>query len=171
METLSSRRRGGFTLVELLVVIVIISILAGLLLPVLSGATDETRKTACASNLSQLYKLAVSYSVSHQGRWPSAKGEELWTSFRTMNPPLLGGEHVKLLFCPCKEEPDRPDGSDYRGPTGPVTRIKAWEPVGADRPGNHGEGDGGNVLRMDGGVQRCGPDEVLWQDCVHKLSP
>jgi prepilin-type N-terminal cleavage/methylation domain-containing protein len=171
METLSSRRRRGFTLVELLVVIVIISILAGLLLPVLGKATNDTHKAACASQLSQLYKLAVSYSVSHQGRWPSAKGEGLWTSFRTQNPPLLGGDHVKVLFCPVKGVPDVLEGCDYRGPLGSVGRLKPWEPVGADRPGNHGEDEGGSVLRMDGSVQACGPDDALWQDCLHKLSP
>ncbi len=171
METLSSRRRGGFTLVELLVVIVIISVLAGLLLPIIGSATRRTHLVTCASHLSQLYKVAVSYSTSHQGRWPAAKGEDLWLSFRTMSPPLLGGEHLKVLCCPVKGLPEVPEGTDYRGPLGSVNSLKAWDPVGADKPGNHGEEEGGHVLRMDGGVQECALDEALWQDALHKLSP
>lgn len=171
METLSSRRRAGFTLVELLVVIVIISVLAGLLLPIIGGARVKSQKLTCASNLSQLYKLASLYSTSHQGKWPSAKGEDLWLSFRTMSPPLLGGEHLKVLFCPVKGLPEVLEGTDYRGPLGSLNSIKAWDPVGADKPGNHGDDEGGHVLRMDGGVQECEAGDAMWEDCLHKLSP
>lgn len=47
-------RRRAFTLLELMIVMAIITILAGLLLPVLKGALDTARQVTCMSNLRQI---------------------------------------------------------------------------------------------------------------------
>lgn len=47
-------RRTAFTLIELLVVLAVISILAGLLLPVLARTRENGRRAACQSNLRQI---------------------------------------------------------------------------------------------------------------------
>ena len=46
--------RRAFTLIELLTVVAIIAVLAGLLIPAISGARESSRRVACASNLRQL---------------------------------------------------------------------------------------------------------------------
>lgn len=62
--------RGCFTLVELLVVLAIVSILAALLLPALSGAKASARGTACLSNLRQIGVALQLYVQDNNNRLP-----------------------------------------------------------------------------------------------------
>ena len=61
---------SAFTLVELLVVIAVIGILAGLLLPVFSRAKEAGRSTACLSNLHQLGVALQLYVQDNRNRMP-----------------------------------------------------------------------------------------------------
>ena len=64
------RPSAAFTLIELLVVIAIIAILASLLLPSLSRATEAARVTVCKSNQGQLMKAFLMFSHDHNDSLP-----------------------------------------------------------------------------------------------------
>ena len=73
--------RGGFSLIELLVVSAILIALMGLLFPVVSRAKEHARRVACANNLRQLV-TAVQMYAQDWGSVPVARVETRATSTR-----------------------------------------------------------------------------------------
>ena len=63
-------RRSGFTLIELLVVIAVITVLAGILLPVFAQAREKVRMSGCGSNMRQIATALTLYTQDYDETFP-----------------------------------------------------------------------------------------------------
>ena len=62
--------KHNYTLIELLTVIFIIAVLAGLIMPATSMVRAKARRTACSSNLKQVGALCMQFSNDRDGQIP-----------------------------------------------------------------------------------------------------
>lgn len=72
----SQRRKKGFTLVELLVVIGIIALLISILLPALNKAREQAYQTKCANNMRQIYYSVMMYVNDNKNILPAIPAEQ-----------------------------------------------------------------------------------------------
>ncbi|NML60272.1 type II secretion system major pseudopilin GspG [Massilia sp. RP-1-19] len=133
------RRRGlarGFTLVEIMVVVVIIGILGALVVPKLMGRTGESRVTAAKVDIATLMQALKLYKLDNQ-RYPSTEqGLKSLIEKPTSGPSANGwkaGGYVEKL-------PKDPWGNPYQylspGVKGEIDLFS----YGADgQPGGTGE--------------------------------
>jgi len=63
--------RKGFTLVELLLVVLILSILASIVVPRLTGAAAEAKNSKCDANWANLIRALELYAVYNDGAYPA----------------------------------------------------------------------------------------------------
>jgi type II secretion system protein G len=91
------RNNKGFTLVELMVVLLILGILVAIAVPIYNTSQDKAKETACDANIRTLEGAAALYHAE-TGNWPKEDGEE--------DLSLLENEYIK-------EVPECPSGGTY----------------------------------------------------------
>lgn len=99
-EVAARRRRSeGFTLVELLAVMVVLGILVSLALPIVNKVKDRGNVTACASNLRQIALLLDTTVTGRlKGVWPKEKGVKLL--LQPYKYKEIEGKDLSIYLCP-----------------------------------------------------------------------
>ena len=130
------RRPRGFTLIELMVVLVIMGVLAALIVPNIIGRTDEARVTAAKTDIGTIMQALKLYKLDN-GIYPSQEQGLQALVAKPSTPPIPGNWKPYL-----EKLPTDPWGRPYQylnpGVKGPVDVFS----YGADgKPG----GDGSNA--------------------------
>ena len=129
---------------------------AAILVSFLASARKRSNLGRCSWNLVQIGIALRGGDLFDSPRWdglPCGRaflaGRERW--------PMRQRRELDLA-CPVRGGRD----IGYRGPARSLRQIGLDEPVCADRPGNHGPGAGGNVLRKTGEVVAAAEGDPLW---------
>jgi prepilin-type N-terminal cleavage/methylation domain-containing protein len=136
---MNAKRRSGFTLVEVLIVVVIMAVLAATIIPQFSDSTKDAKISTVEFNLHTLRSQIELYKSQHDGKVPGAALAEL-----TSKTDLDGAIGTTVLF---------PFGPYIREiPNNPFTNSKAVTSI-SNSPAESGDvtGSGGWLYNPDTG--------------------
>src|SRR6185295_15277842 len=123
MQRIDSRR-GGFTLVELLVVIAVIAILIALLLPAIQSAREAGRVANCKNSLHQVGLACIAYHDAYR-RFPYGT-ESKWPMNATTANDTVSRKNWIIRILPFMEESalyDSVNWSNYMALGG----LQSWD--------------------------------------------
>jgi general secretion pathway protein G len=92
--------RGGFTLVEILVVVTILGVLAAIVLPQYKSSTNDAKVACLCANLHVIRKQIELYKIHHSGLLPAVVGETGADFARRMMTKTDGGGAIGTQFGP-----------------------------------------------------------------------
>ncbi len=123
----SSNKRGmrGFTLVELLIVVVILGILAAVVIPQFSDASASTEESALRADLRIMRGAVQRYALEHDGNYPGSL--TAIARYTNMGGAMAGNKTPVYKYG--KYIPEIP-----RCPTGPSKGATGWAAIGNNPP-------------------------------------
>jgi len=134
--------RGGFTLSELLMVFVIVTIIMVLMMPFIRRSMERTENILCANNLRDMGLALYIYAKEHNGNFPPAL-KALYDE------QYLADE--KIMDCPASVSVGIPASPDYIYTSGVSVRSPSLDVFVRDKAKNHPQ-KGKNVLYVSGAV-------------------
>ena len=125
------KSQKAFTLIELLVVVAIIAVLVSLLLPALSQAREQAKKTHCAANLKQISLAAIAYAQDHNDSFVTCN----FTIPYVYRNSISGGPFSVRAYWEAKYLPDEHslfciNSNRFATFTGPFSGSRIWGYMG-----------------------------------------
>lgn len=142
-QTASPRRRCGFSIIELLVTIAVISILMALIVPAVQSARESARTTQCRNNLKQI-GVAVTAFEAQRKFLPPSRTYDHYTTWAFVILPHMEQVNLFESWDPAVKYYDQADEARLTGissssvPVGAVlvatvpqatTFFRRWKPV------------------------------------------
>lgn len=122
-----------FTLIELLMVIAIIIILAGMLLPVAMRAVEMGRQASCYSNVRQLVMAGLLYAEDNKQYWvgyiPGSDRKELLFPYTTAGASNDDISDDQIWFCLGTDDPENEAGYGFNTNMGFVMMQAIRDPL------------------------------------------
>jgi general secretion pathway protein G len=135
----SQRRSAGFTLIEIMVVVVIIGVLAATIIPQFIGTTHDAKVSAAKGHVAELESALERFNI-HMDRYPTTEeGLKALVEAPSAEDKKWRGPYIKLL------RPD-PWGNQYQYRNPGIhhpTSFDIWS-RGADGA-DGGEGEGADI--------------------------
>lgn len=120
-ERKTERRRAGFTLVEMLVVICVITVLIGLTASATFSARQKAYTATAHQECEQIAAAFKAYWLA-KGEWPFSSSD--WTNLDKNNmKKILGADTDGLVYLALDDNQFEPDGT-YADPWGNPYQIK-----------------------------------------------
>ena len=65
------KRKKGFTLIEVLVVVLILAVLASIIIPKIASSTGDAKAAKCSANWAMLIRALELYAAKNDGAYPA----------------------------------------------------------------------------------------------------
>jgi general secretion pathway protein G len=109
-------RKSGFTLVEILIVVIILGILAAIVIPQFTSASQDARKNSLVSQLQTIRSQIELYKLQHKDQLPTSLGSGT-------------NDWAEMLKQTDADQNDYVAGTSTTGPFGPYLQQEPVNPL------------------------------------------